>query len=274
MHDIRSTLVRGQRRDPIARKQAARSGGGGSLTALSIRREEARRCDQRREGRQLDVVETAEITFQRRRLEAAVLNVSSRGAMIQADIQPRIGARLGIRFADCNPTQCFVRWVRDGRIGLEFDKETLVIAPRDLRDMIIGGRRAGEQPTISLKKERPARQSLILRGQLHWGHGVMATTLRNVSASGAMLDAAQDLPPGTKVVLELPGVVAASASVRWCRSSQIGIHFDAPLDLTSLACHHHRPAQPDMLKPDYLRSELDPNSPWAARWQRLMAEDL
>jgi hypothetical protein len=276
VHEIRSSLVRGERRDPVARKNGARpAASGGSLAALRIRREEARRSDQRREGRQLDLVEHAQITHQRRKQEVAVLNVSSRGAMIETDLQPRIGARLSIRFADCDPTQCFVRWVRDGRIGLEFDKETLVIAPREVRDMIIGGRRAGERPTIAVKKERPARQTLILNGQLHWGGGVMAARLRNVSAQGAMLDAAQDLPPGTKIVLELPGVVAAQGSVRWCRSSQIGIHFDEPLDLTSLACHHDQPRQSlDILKPDYLKSELDPNSPWAARWQRLMAEDL
>jgi len=180
-----------------------------------------------------------------------------------------------LRFADCNP-QCFVRWLRDGRIGVEFSDETLVIAAKDVRELIIGGRRAGERPTLSLRKERAARQSLILMGELHWRSGSTAVRLRNISADGAMLDAQEDLAANSEVVLELPGVVAAPGEVRWCRSGQIGIRFDRPLDLAGLALGHHQqaPQSPHMLKPDYLKSELDPDSPWAARWQRLMAEDL
>ena len=277
MHQIRSTVIRGERRDPIAAKRGGRdNGSNGSLSAIRIRREESRRCDQRREGRQLDVVDRAELSWHRRKLDVSVLNVSSRGAMIETDLMPRIGARLHLRFADCNSTRCFVRWVRDGRIGVEFEKETLVIAPRDLRERVIGGRRAGERPTVSLGKARAPRQSLILTGQLHWRGGTTAVRLRNISAEGAMLDAGEDLDANVEVVLELPGVVAATGKVRWCRSGQIGIRFDRPLDLAGLTLGHqpHERQSPHMLKPDYLKTELEPHSPWAARWQRLMAEDL
>ena len=275
MHEIRSAIVRGERRDPLASKAGAKkkAASGGSLSGIRIRREEARRCDQRREGRHLNLVEAATVTWQRRVHEVSVLNVSSKGAMIQCDLEPRIGARMDIRFAQCERTRCFVRWVRDGRIGLEFDKETLVIAPRDVRERVVGGRRAGEQPTISVAKERPARQALILKGELHWRRGTMPVRLRNVSARGAMLEAERDLDRGSEVVLDLGGI-AAPGHVRWCRGKQIGIQFAEPFDVASLA--QPEPAREgfDMVKPDYLKSELDPNSPWAARWERLMAEDL
>ncbi|HWT11511.1 MAG TPA: PilZ domain-containing protein [Allosphingosinicella sp.] len=274
MHDIRSNLVRGERRLPLASK-AGSGRGGGSLAAIKVRREESRRCDQRREGRHPNVVDAAAITYQRRTHQVAVLNVSSRGAMIQCDaLKPRIGARIEIRFADCNRTECFVRWVRDGRIGLEFGKETLVIGPAQVRELIVGGRRAGEQPTVEIKRERAPRQSLILRGELHWAGGSMPVRLRNISADGAMLEGSQDLEPGGAVVLELGGVAAVAGRVRWCRSRQLGIRFDEPFDLPSLAHPDEAPQGPAMVKPDYLRTEKDPDSPWAARWDKLTADNL
>jgi len=277
MHEIRSTLVRGERRQPLARKtSAAPATGGGSLTAIRIRREEARRSDQRREGRQLNVVDTATIYWRGGSREVPVLNLSSQGAMIECDLAPRIGARIEIQFADCNRTRCFVRWVRDGRIGLEFDEQTLVIAPRSANGVAIGGRRAGEQPTVAVRKSRLPRHALILRGELHSPTGSMPVRLRNISIEGAMLEASCDLRPETAVVLELPGVVAAPARVRWCRSRQIGIRFDETFDLSALSCAGEaaEPQSPAMLKPDYLRSETDPESPWAARWERLSPDDL
>ena len=81
MHEIRSSLQNRERRVPLATKGApgptARTGG--SLSGISIKREESRRSDQRREGRQFQVVERATITYQRRRHDVGVLNVSSRG---------------------------------------------------------------------------------------------------------------------------------------------------------------------------------------------------
>lgn len=274
MHEIRSTLIRGETRTPLATK----TGGGretrpGALAGVRIRREEARRCDQRREGRHLNLVERASIAHQRRSYDVAVLNVSSHGAMIECDLETRIGARIDIRFAECERTRCFVRWVREGRIGLEFDQETLVIAPRDVRELIVGGRRAGEQPTLAVKKERPTRHSLILRGELHWARGSMPARLRNISASGAMIEGDRDLERETEVVLDLGGV-APRGRVMWCRSHQIGLVFDEEIDLTLLAQAPASPQSADMLKPDYLRTETDPSSPWAARWERLSLDDL
>src|SRR5689334_21871605 len=103
---------------------------GGSLTAIKSKREETRKSTQRAEARHLKVIEQAVVTFQRRKYQVRVLNVSSRGAMVEGELEePIIGARLDIQFNDCNRTECSVRWVRGSRIGLEFCKETLIIAP-------------------------------------------------------------------------------------------------------------------------------------------------
>ena len=104
----------------------------------------------------------------------------------------------------------------------------------------------------------------------------MPVRLRNISVDGAMLDGIGDLTPGMQVVLELSGVLAAPGQVRWSRSGQIGIRFDHAVDLAALAHADHQPSpqSPHMVKPDYLQTELEPDSPWAARWERLTADDL
>lgn len=275
MHEVRSALVRGERRTTLASKARPATGGrAGGLAAISIRREESRRCNQRQEDRQVSLIEQAVIRFQRKLHEVPVLNVSSRGAMIAAELQPRIGARIAIRFAECNETACVVRWVRGGRIGLEFERETLVIAADDSCKRLVSGRRQGEHPTFELRKQRAPRQSSMLVAQLHWPAGSMAVRLRNISSSGAMIQASEDLGVECEVVLEIPDVAAIAGKVKWCRAHQLGMQFDQPFDIDDLT----RPPKPleriDYVKPEYLRDEKDPNSPWAARWTRLTAGDL
>ncbi len=272
MHDIRLSLVRGEGRSTLASKAEARGkrAGDGSLAGIRIKREEARRSDQRSELRQVHVADPATIRYQRRPHEVGLLNVSSRGAMIACDLRPRIGARIDIRFADCNDTACFVRWVRDGRIGLEFDKQTLMIGANDVRHPIVSGRREGESPSIVVRPQRAPRQSSLLRANLHWPDGTMPVRLRNISTDGAMLQAGKDLRADIEIVLEIPHAVAIPGRVRWCRSKQIGVSFSEPLDLDLLINPQQaQPDQPEFLKPDYLRTEMDPNSPWAACWDRL-----
>ena len=277
MHEIRSALIRGERRGPLASKASGAAAGGkdGGLSGIRIRREETRTSDQRREPRHLNVIDSATLRYQRKLHDVGVLNVSSRGAMVECDLVPNIGARIELRFAECNPTDCFVRWVRGGRIGLEFGKETLVIGANEERERFVSGRRDGEHPTLALKSEREPRQGLILMASLHTRYGSMEVKLRNISTEGVMLEAGQDLEPWTEVVLEIPGS-AIPGRVRWCRSKQVGIRFDDPFDLATIgAPEPEKPAaSSNYVKPDYLSSEADPDSPWAARRERLRPEDL
>ena len=57
---------------------------------------------------------------------APVLNISSRGTMIESDISPRLGESVMIHFDGCSPIYAFVRWAKDGRVGLNFGCELIV----------------------------------------------------------------------------------------------------------------------------------------------------
>lgn len=282
MHEIRSLMQNGGSRDIVVRKggeRAARPVAG--LTGIAVKREESRKTNQRREDRHMNLADKAVIAFRRKKIDVEVINVSTHGVMIDCDIEPRVGERINISIEDCNPTRCSVRWVKGRHIGLEFAEETVLIAPANVRQLIVSGRRGSEQAEkLSMKPARAQRHALILRGILHCGIESHEVRLRNISANGAMLECGEDLLVGTPVVLELAGggAVAVQARVRWCRSGQIGLLFEAPFDMTLLA--DGTPVKPPSsgvnhyVKPDYLGSEGDPESPWAARTYGLRPDDL
>ena len=91
-----------------------------------IQRTQHRLVDQRSEERLSDVVDRAVVTFRGQDHLVPVLNISSRGTMIECDILPRIGEAIVIQFEHCTRIHGFVRWVRDGRLGLNFGHEIIL----------------------------------------------------------------------------------------------------------------------------------------------------
>jgi diguanylate cyclase (GGDEF)-like protein len=119
---------------------------------------------------------------------------------------------------------------------------------------------------------RPPRHSLIRRGDLHWGGSTLPVRLRNISADGAMIESGNEMEAGADVELDLDGV-RLTGQVRWAQDGRIGLKFAESFDLSRLGSAR-RKAKPGVLRPDYLRSELDPASPWAARQDRLTVKDV
>jgi hypothetical protein len=277
MHELRSIVTDGPRASLLAKRAPKRRQAeeGASLASLAIPRTETRTCNQRREDRHLHLVERAEVRFRNRRYDVGVVNVSRHGAMVEGDIEPRIGERMQISFAGCNRTECAVRWVRNGRIGVELARETEVIASAKVKELVVSGRREGEQPSEPQKPGREPRQSLLWKAVLHWDHGTLQVRMRNISAEGAMLEASGDLPADTGVMLDLGEGGSVPGTVRWARSGQLGVHFDRRFDLRNLArTEQVHESSPKLVKPRYLETELDADSPWAAAWDKFDPEDL
>ena len=80
------------------------------------------RCEVRYEG----LVERAVITFRGRDYPVPVVNISSRGTQIECDIVPRLGESLLIRFENCSRMNGFVRWAKDGKLGIRFGHEIIL----------------------------------------------------------------------------------------------------------------------------------------------------
>jgi hypothetical protein len=88
--------------------------------------QDASGAERRSEPRHEGLVESATIWFRGAPHEVPVLNISSRGTMIESGLEPRLGETVLIEFAECSRIHAFVRWAREGRIGLNFGHEILL----------------------------------------------------------------------------------------------------------------------------------------------------
>lgn len=276
MHELRSTILsREPKASLVARKEKTKAEGAspGGLTRIAIKRQEARVTDQRLEDRLRGIVESTTIIFRRRRQDVAVVNVSSRGAMIHGEIEPRIGEKIELLFDGRNRTQCIVRWVREGRIGLEFVNET-IFWTSDRSNGPVFQPETAETPVVHAVAERESRHKLLRAGTLYWSGISIPVRLRNISGGGARVESGRELCPGSEVELDLGEAGFQIAEVRWSKDGQVGLRFVEAFDIETLAPSHQAERPPEVLKPAYLETELQPDSPWAARFEKLTLTDL
>ena len=97
-----------------------------ALSGGMIVRNEARTVDQRSEPRHEGLVERGRLYFRDSISMVAVIDISTRGARIATDIVPRLGESVVIEFDGCSRIRAFVRWARDGHIGLNFGGELVI----------------------------------------------------------------------------------------------------------------------------------------------------
>lgn len=93
-------------------------------SAAQMHREPA--PERRTEPRDSGTGEGATLTFRGAAYPAPVLNISSRGVMVETEIVPRLGETVIVRFDGCSPIHAFARWAKDGRVGLHFGCELII----------------------------------------------------------------------------------------------------------------------------------------------------
>jgi len=79
--------------------------------------------EQRAVPRHEGIVDHGVLVFRGTEYSVPVVNISTRGAMVESALEPRLGESVMIRFDGCSPIYAFVRWMRDGRLGLNFGCE-------------------------------------------------------------------------------------------------------------------------------------------------------
>ena len=97
-----------------------------ALSGGMIVRMEARTIDQRSEPRHEGLVERGRLYFRDSISMVPVIDISTRGARIETDIVPRLGESVVIEFDGCSRIRAFVRWARDGHVGLNFGGELVI----------------------------------------------------------------------------------------------------------------------------------------------------
>ena len=274
---------------PLVSEKRGHDTDGDNLGSVAVPREAARTADHRDDDRHRLVHETASIRFKRKVHLVDLINLSGGGAMIGSDIKPRLWDRIDLILGEGGAIECAVRWIRGERIGLEFAHETRIDCAPEQRDAVLLDVIRRSFPEISLAatpppvEDEPAaaedsrraahRHPLIWNGQILWQHDSHIVRLRNISASGALIDTDIDFQTGAEVMLDLGEGRQLFANVGWSRTGQAGLAFRDPFDLTRLS--GVRPQIAGGAQHPARRAAIATNaSPWAQEWQRSSLEEL
>ncbi len=297
MNKFRSAILGGAGTVPSTPLVTAKRGGkaeGDKLNSIEVAREASRSADHRDEDRHRLARETATIGYKGKKLTADLVNLSGGGAMVEADISPRLWDRIDLYLGEGSAIECAVRWLRGGRIGLEFAHETRIecgaeernallldVIRRSFPDLVGAGAPpvvepapAPEPAPTDATRRGDIRHPLIWNGAILWQHDVHVVRLRNISASGALIDAPLTLPEDVELMLDLGHSGQYFANVSWSRGGQAGLVFKVPFDLALLAAAKPEIAARHWSKPSYLNLASGQASPWESEWERRDVAEL
>lgn len=223
------------------RKQDPKAKG---LGAVTIPRKGPRAIHQRNEDRHVLRGRNAKADIGGAIHDTELLNLSSNGVMISCEEEVAIGEQVYLSIEDCAPITTAVRWVRAGRIGLEFIAETVIIAEAGVQDFIVKTIRreaeaSGAVSSLKIGTERcdvAQRHQLVFVAKLRQDDHEVTARLRNISRSGAMIAISDqvNLSRGDNVTLSLANCGDIPATVKWISDRQYGLAFDEDFDVSLL----------------------------------------
>lgn len=276
--------------EPLLRAKKPKQGKPDGLHSVAVPRETRRLANGRAEDRHRLADEWARITYKRRDIKVELINLSGGGAMIAGRFKPKLWDRVDLHLGNHGTIECAVRWIRDGRVGLEFAHETRLDWPSDqvatvLRHVIertfphIEFPKGEEQPAPAEPETRAddgraaPRHPLIWVGKLHHDYESSDVRIRNISQTGAMIETDASVAVGSEPLLELGDTVSLSATVEWVVGDQVGLSFHSPFDMRLLAEARPTVATNEWMPPPYLDAG-GRNSSGEDRWNRLSLAQL
>jgi hypothetical protein len=84
---------------------------------------------------------------------------------------------------------------------------------------------------VGPRSARAARQTMLRKITLEHGGQHYHGTIRNISATGAMVEGLWNVPKGTIFQIDVGGGQLVTATARWCQEDRIGVEFSTPLPL-------------------------------------------
>jgi len=266
------------------------------LTDISIAREEARRTDGRDGDRYRLIGARVAVTHDGQEYAAELINLSGGGAMVAAGLNPNIGEQIDLQLGNNGTIECAVRWVKGGRLGLEFAHETKLdctdderaallrrVINRDYPDQAFEPGPASspiapeveEDENEAIAEQRSAaRHPLIWLASLAHNSHTWDVRLRNISASGALIECPGYVPVGCKVTLDLDQAGTIEAEVSWSFGDHLGLAFDEPFEIRRLSQKKPVITPETWVRPAYLEAHASPNSAWDKCWNRSSMDDL
>jgi hypothetical protein len=273
--------------DRLLREKQPRGAKSDDLHSVTVPREEARRGNSRSVDRHRLTEEKVSLTHKGASRDAQLVNLSGGGAMVETDLDVKLWDRVDLCLGDHGMIECAVRWIRNGRIGLEFAHETRLDCSADeqatlLREAInrsfpdiqhFDGPEPESKAASPDELRNASRHPLIWSGVLHHDYQSTAVRVRNISATGAMIETTAPVRVGAEPLLELGDAISLSATVEWAVGDQVGVRFHTMFDMSQLGRARPEVTPAHWVRPAYL-DKIEADSAWDPRWQRLSVSEL
>lgn len=264
------------------------------LDSVIVPRTETRRGNVRAGDRHRLTAEQALLRHDGHEHVVDVVNLSHGGAMVRGELDLKLWDHVSLALGEDGEMECAVRWIKGDIAGLEFAHETRIDCSADEYDDLLRSvirksfpdveialdhpqRRAEDDPLIDpeeVVRRRADRHPLVWNGVIYYDefHDYEAepVRLRNISATGALVQSGNALPEGSTVYLDMRSAGRHPAKVIWSRGDQSGLKFDTPFDLRSLA--HSTPEIASAVQSP--PAEFGTQEPWAPGWKRATVSEL
>jgi hypothetical protein len=285
--NIRAKIFGNEAEEPILRAKQPKGARADTLSSVAVGREESRRSNDRQRDRHRLTAEQAIVRHNGREHVIELVNLSAGGAMVRGKFEPMMWDQVGLVLGDEGEIDCAVRWLKEDRVGLEFAHETRIDCDQESRDELLravirksfpdaAGDPLGEwaveraeEPAEEPDSRIAPRHPLIWSGVVYHDYECEPVRLRNVSATGALVQSGHPLPEGATVYLDLGAAGKFDATVRWTRGGQSGLSFTEPFDIQCLA-----KARPDIADNESRAEAFGNQEPWAPGWRRATIDEM
>lgn len=258
MNEFRSHVFGGPRSsaDLLGTKRPRGARGDAGLQSVAVPRSESRKGSTRGGDRHRLAAEKVTITHAGKPREVELVNLSSGGAMLAGDFSPNLWDPVDLHLDSGMVLGCVVRWIKGGRVGLQFAPETAIdCSPGEMRSLLsdvvarsfpdlkvdVGavaqaGGPAPASPEAELRNLRSDhRIPLLWKGTLHYDFTSTPIFFRNISRTGALVRCDLAVPIGAEPLIDIGESASLFATVSWRRENQVGLRFKEPFDVSLLA---------------------------------------
>ena len=105
---------------------------------------------------------------------------------------------------------------------------------------------------VGFQCERETRYRLMRRANCMIDGCEEEIRLRNISVTGALVECARSLAPGTQMTIDIIGVGPVLGTVQWAGNGKLGVQFEREFDLARLAPKKATGNEVTMLRPWYV----------------------
>jgi diguanylate cyclase (GGDEF)-like protein len=164
-------------------------------------------------------------------VRGAVINGSRNSAIIRAIVS--LAEALGMdTTAEGAETQDELALIRE--LGCSHIQGYVYGRPLEAGEVL---RRQESHGTLALvegfQSSRPERKTMLRTIAVHHDAHVYTGRIRNISATGALIEGLWHVPEGTQLAVEFNESLRADAVVRWSRDDRMGVEFIAAIDIAS-----------------------------------------